>query len=574
MKKYFALSLILALSVLCFLYGISTSAQSDEKLADTASQFVSPNLVISQFQAGGTSSANDEFVELHNIGSAPVDLNGYRVVYRSASGSNDVGPFAVWTTSTIVQPGQFYLIATTLYTGTVTPDITYDPSVCLCSMSASAGGLAVRNGDNNTGVIIDAVGWGTASNIFFEGTRTTAPPNSTSQIRALNGCQDTDNNAADFSNQNPSAPRDRNTPVSTCSGGGTTLFAAFAANPQSVAPGQNTKLTVTVIPATTPPSTGVTVVGNLSTIGGSANQQFFDDGTNGDTTAGDNVYTFLITVPADQPGGSAQLSATATDAQARVVQMQLSLTINAPLPNEDPLVLGNPSGATADITNENNYLMPKPQYTLSYNRSKATPNWVAWRLDSTWLGNTPRQDTYRPDPALPAGWYQVQDADYSGSGYDRGHMCPSGDRTNSIDNNSATFLMTNFVPQLSANNQGPWEDLESYCRILASQGNELYIIDGPYGNQGTIASGRIVAPQYTWKVVLVLPNGQNDLQRIWKGTRAFGVIVPNFAPVDINAPWRNFRVTVNQIENLTGYDFFSLVPKNTQEIIERRRDTQ
>jgi DNA/RNA endonuclease G, NUC1 len=52
------------------------------------------------------------------------------------------------------------------------------------------------------------------------------------------------------------------------------------------------------------------------------------------------------------------------------------------------------------------------------------------------------------------------------------------------------------------------------------------------------------------------------------------VIVPNFAPVDINAPWRNFRVTVNQVENLTGYDFFSLVPKNTQEIIERRRDTQ
>jgi DNA/RNA endonuclease G, NUC1 len=79
--------------------------------------------------------------------------------------------------------------------------------------------------------------------------------------------------------------------------------------------------------------------------------------------------------------------------------------------------------------------------------------------------------------------------------------------------------MTNFVPQLSANNQGPWEDLESYCRILASQGNELYIIDGPSGNQGTIANGRIVAPQYTWKVVLVLPNGQNDLQRIWKGTR-------------------------------------------------------
>jgi endonuclease G len=175
---------------------------------------------------------------------------------------------------------------------------------------------------------------------------------------------------------------------------------------------------------------------------------------------------------------------------------------------------------------------------------------------------------------LPAGWYQVQDFDYSGSGYSRGHMCPSGDRTNSIANNSATFLMTNFVPQLAANNEGPWEDLESYSRTLAAQGNELYIFDGPVGNQGTIANGRIVVPQYTWKVVLVLPNGSNDLARIGKTTRVFGIIVPNFPPVNMQAPWRNFRVTVDQVELLTGYDFFSQVGKNTQALIERRRDNQ
>ncbi|HEX2640479.1 MAG TPA: DNA/RNA non-specific endonuclease, partial [Pyrinomonadaceae bacterium] len=164
--------------------------------------------------------------------------------------------------------------------------------------------------------------------------------------------------------------------------------------------------------------------------------------------------------------------------------------------------------------------------------------------------------------------------DYSGSGYDRGHMCPSGDRTNSIPNNSATFLMTNFVPQLSANNQGPWEDLESYCRTLAGSGSELYIITGPVGSIGTIAGGRITVPQYTWKVVLVLPNGGNDLSRINKSTRAFGIIVPNFPPVNMQAPWRNFRVTVDQVEQLTGYDFFTAIPKNTQEMIERRRDRQ
>ena len=153
-------------------------------------------------------------------------------------------------------------------------------------------------------------------------------------------------------------------------------------------------------------------------------------------------------------------------------------------------------------------------------------------------------------------------------------MCPSGDRTRSIPDNSATFLMTNFVPQLANNNQGPWEDFETYCRTLATQGNELYIISGGVGNIGTIANGRIVVPQYTWKVVLILPNGANDLARVTRATRTFGIIVPNFPPVSINAPWRDFRVTVDQVENLTGYNFFSNVPINTQAIIERRRDRQ
>jgi len=571
MKNYLAVLVCLAALAAWSLTQFLTSANDD-----AAGQHLlpSPNLVISQFQAGGTANPNDEFVEIHNIGSAPVDLNGYRVVYRSANGTNDVGPFGVWTTSTILQPGQFYLVASTGYTGSAPADSTYDPSVCLCSMSATAGGLAIRNGESNTGVIIDAVGWGSATNIFFEGTRTTAPPNSTSQIRVLNSCQDTDSNASDFTNQNPPTPRNRTTPASGCSSGGTTLFAAINANPSTISPGANTLLRITVIPATSPPSTNIAAAANLQSIGGAASQPFFDDGTHGDTTPGDNVFSFLATVAPGTSGGIAPIAGAAADLQGRVATVFINLTISASLPNEDPLILGNPSGATADVANENNYLMAKPQYTLSYNRAKATPNWVAWRLDSSWLGSTQRQDDYRPDPALPLGWYQVQDADYSGSGYDRGHMCPSGDRTNSVENNSATFLMTNFVPQQHDNNTGPWEDLESYCRTLAAQGNELYIFTGPVGNIGTIASGRIVVPQYTWKVVLVIPNGSNDLQRIGKTTRAFGIIVPNFPPVNQQATWRSFRATVDQIESLTGYDFFSQLGKNTQVLIERRRDSQ
>ena len=72
------------------------------------------------------------------------------------------------------------------------------------------------------------------------------------------------------------------------------------------------------------------------------------------------------------------------------------------------LTMGNPSGAVASMSYPTNYLMEKPQFVLSYNNDKSSPNWVSWHLDSTWLGTTPRQDSFRPDTTLPAGWYQVK----------------------------------------------------------------------------------------------------------------------------------------------------------------------
>ncbi|MBX3244308.1 MAG: DNA/RNA non-specific endonuclease [Acidobacteria bacterium] len=572
MNRYIAgvFCLLIAATVFYFSDGVSFAQTAEE---DVSAALVSPHLVISQFQAGGN-DANDEFVEIHNTSSAPIDLNGFRLVYRSAAGTSDVGPLTEWTTSTVIPPGGFYLVASNSYDGGVTPDRIYSTSACACSMGANGGGLALRQGAQNIGAVIDSVGWGTATNIFVEDTVATAPGNNNSKARKESGCQDTDNNANDFETLTPSAPRNASTAPVPCSGSGETLFAALNANPTTISAGGTTLLTVTVIPATTPPSTHITVVGNLSLIGGSDNQAFYDDGTNGDVTPGDNVFSYLATIPADASGGPRLIVAAAADAQARAVAMQLMLTINAPLPNDDPLLFGNPSNATPDVANENNYLMHKPQYSLSYNRSRATANWVAWRLESSWIGGASRQDDYRPDADLPAGWYRVEDSDYSGSGYDRGHMCPSGDRTRSIIDNSATFLMTNMVPQFGPNNQGPWEKFETYSRELAAAGNEIYIYSGVHGQLGTIAGGRIVVPQYTWKVILVLPNGDNDLRRITKGTRALGIIVPNFGPIASNAPWRNFRVTVDEVELLTGHDFFTNIGKNTQELIERRRDRE
>ena len=435
------------------------------------------------------------------------------------------------------------------------------------STSALSGACPITNPS-----IVDFLGYGTGG--CFEGSSQVNGMSITvSAKRNGEGCFDTDQNASDFSVVAP-APRNSASPTTNCGTIAIPLSGSGTASPNTVAPNATVLLTVSVTPADTPPSTGISVTADLSTIEGSVSQILFDNGTNGDVTPGDNIFSFSYLIPSNVVGGIRNLPATITDAQARMASAVIVLNVNAPFGNDDPLQLGNPSKATPDVSNENNYLMFKPQYSLSYNRSRATANWVAWRLDSTWIGSAERQDDFRPDPALPSGWYQVLTSDYSGSGFDRGHMTPSGDRTRSIADNSATFLMTNIIPQLGDNNQGPWEDFESYLRSLAQGGNEIYIFSGVLGNAGTIAQGRIVVPQFTWKVVVVLPNGSNDLQRIGKQTRTIAILIPNQPPVNRNASWREFRKTVDQIEALTGYDFFSKVPKNSQELIERRRDIQ
>ena len=247
------------------------------------------------------------------------------------------------------------------------------------------------------------------------------------------------------------------------------------------------------------------------------------------------------------------------------------------------LTLGNPSNAVVDINQPANYLLDKPQYAVSYNRDLGRPNWVSWHLDSSWLGSTPRQDDFRADSTLPASWYHVQSTDYTGSGFDRGHHTPSADRTNTVASNSATFLMTNMMPQSPDNNQGPWEQLESYCRTLVSQGNELYIVAGGSGSGGTgsnggmtytVAGGHVGVPAQTWKVIVVLPQGAgNDAARVTTTTRTIAVVVPNTQGIRLN-DWRTYRVSVDYVEAVTGYDFLSNVSASVQGVIEARVDNQ
>lgn len=243
---------------------------------------------------------------------------------------------------------------------------------------------------------------------------------------------------------------------------------------------------------------------------------------------------------------------------------------------DNNLAIGNPSNAN---TAENNYLLDKPQYTVSYNRSKGTANWVSWHLSTAWFGNVTRVDNFRQDDALPSGWYKAKSADYVNSGFDRGHLCPSDDRDGSVVDNDATFLMTNIIPQSPNTNREPWANLETYCRKLATAGNEMYIVAGVWGQGGsgsnggttkTLADGRITVPEFLWKVILILPVGDDDLSRINSNTRVIAIKIPNRQSIEND--WGKYRVSVDELEDLTGYDFLSNLSTSLQTQLESKKD--
>lgn len=250
------------------------------------------------------------------------------------------------------------------------------------------------------------------------------------------------------------------------------------------------------------------------------------------------------------------------------------------LSDNNNLLMGNPTKATADESNSNNYLMKKTYYALSYSRIRAIPNWVSWHLQTSDLGSIDRTDDFRADSTLPSSWYYVEDRSYNGGGFDRGHNCPSADRTSTQAANSSTFLMTNIIPQAPDCNQITWANMESYLRGLVFGGNELYIIMGNYGRGGTGKSGfletidgnRVTVPSRIWKVVVVLPEGNGDLNRITTSTRVIAVNVQNTNGLD--ADWKKYRTSVDAIERDGGVDLLTNVPKEIQDVIEAKIDDQ
>ena len=138
------------------------------------------------------------------------------------------------------------------------------------------------------------------------------------------------------------------------------------------------------------------------------------------------------------------------------------------------LLLGNPSGAVADPSSPTNYLIVREQYVVGYHRDRGIPTWVSWHLEAADLGPADRfSGSFITDTSLPTGWYRATHGDYTNSGYDRGHLTPSADRTATDADNAATFILTNVVPQTPEHNRGLWAQREAATRAEVTAGNEV-----------------------------------------------------------------------------------------------------
>ena len=246
------------------------------------------------------------------------------------------------------------------------------------------------------------------------------------------------------------------------------------------------------------------------------------------------------------------------------------------------LALGMPKDAKENLKkpDKKNHLMTRPHFALSYNSQKGTPNWVSWRLVKSDFGTAKRPESaFAPDESLPAPLFKVLPKHYLHAGFDRGHLCPNADRDDTVENATATFVMTNMIPQSPELNRNSWADLEEHCREIASKGKEVYIVAGPAGQGGwgvvekrekgkvierlkvfrsTLADGKVTVPALCWKVVLAIDPGPEDpAKRVTQKSQLFAVIMHNDQSPK---KWQDFVVPVAEVEKLTGFSFFAKAP--------------
>ena len=224
--------------------------------------------------------------------------------------------------------------------------------------------------------------------------------------------------------------------------------------------------------------------------------------------------------------------------------------------------LGNPDEATNSSTARTKYLIQKRQYALSYNDNTHQPNWVSWSYTAEDTGSQARTDAWAVEELLPSGFLRIGTSTF-GTPWDRGHMCPSADRTTNFEDNKQTFRMSNIIPQHANNNQGLWATFETYTRSLAAGGNEVLIITGPSEFSGSTIANGMQIPGSVWKIAVIAPTATSLTpahQRLTSSSRVIAILTPNIGTAEgLVNDWKSYRTSVEQIEQVTGLHFFSEV---------------
>lgn len=197
-------------------------------------------------------------------------------------------------------------------------------------------------------------------------------------------------------------------------------------------------------------------------------------------------------------------------------------------------------------------------YTISYSEENEQAAWVYYKLSSAINNGTQdRTDDFRADPLVSTGSASL--ADYKGSGYDRGHLCPAADMTQNKTSMSETFYLSNMSPQLAGFNRGIWSTLEDQVRKWAVDYENLYVVTGPIfkNNLGVIGPDEVTVPGYFYKVIY---DGKDKM---------IGLILPNGSS---SKSIDQFVVPIDQIEQQTGIDFFPGMNDQLENQLEAKSD--
>lgn len=201
-------------------------------------------------------------------------------------------------------------------------------------------------------------------------------------------------------------------------------------------------------------------------------------------------------------------------------------------------------------------------YTTSYNRDTRIPNWVGWVLTADHTSGKNKRNNIQFHEDYDVESPRATHYDYMRSGFDRGHMCPAGDNKWDAKAIEQTFLMTNICPQDGGLNRGDWNDLEIKCRNWAREFGKVYIICGPilYNQKHkTIGKDKVTVPEAFFKVVLCLEGNPKGIGFIYKNQSG-------------KKDLRNYTNSIDDVERITGFDFFSNLPDDIETQVESTYD--